>query len=277
MTSSITQKTKELITFVVLAVVIATAFFIHMSIPPIPKEYKQAKANWEVLKSKNTKALNAIKQLNFDLHKEKITTEEFLQKQPALVEAYSKINTEKNEFQKIALEIKSEAKFLHFKSFQFFLGEIGWAAGLFLYALVNLFNTFYLKNRYIKREFTGKILLHSTLLFVGCFYIAYVFHSELDFAKIWYFIAMAFCAITLVFASKFIMNTYLKRTEYLRENIDRLITFIFRIRAKHYREVSAKALYAEERNVILDEENTVEDNNNTFEEDFYETLEKIEI
>lgn len=272
-----TRKIKEFFTFVVLAVVIATAFFIHMSIPPMPAEYVPADANWVAAKAKNAATLNALKQLNFDLREGKITPDEFLQKQPALVDAYTQINQEKNELFGTLMNIKSEAKFLNFKSFQFFLGEIGWAVGLFLYAFANLLNTFYLRKRYIKREYTGKILLHSTLLFVGCFYIAYVFHSELDFAKIWYFVAMVLCTITLVFASKFIMNTYLKRTEYLRENIDRLLNFIFRIRAKHYREVSAKALYAEELNVVLDEENTVEDNNNTFEEDFYETLEKIEI
>lgn len=248
-----------------------------MNIPLMPDEVNEAEAKWETAKSKNAVALNALKQLNFDLRKGNITTEEFHKKQPALVDDYANINQEKNNLYQILAESESEAKIFHFRSLHYFIGEIGWAAGLFLYALVNLFNTFYLKNRYIKREYTGKILLHSTLLFVGCFYIAYVFHSELDFAKIWYFIAMVLCTITLVFASKFIMNTYLKRTEYLRENIDRLLNFIFRIRAKHYREVSAKALYAEELNVILDEENTVEDNNNAFEEDFYETLEKIEI
>lgn len=127
----------------------------------------------------------------------------------------------------------------------------------------------------MKREFTGKLLLHGTLLFIGCFYTFYVFYSEQDFAKIWYALGMVFCTITLIFACKFIIDTYTKRTEYLRENINKLIAFIFRIRTGHYRKVAVKAMYAEKQEVVKSKYGTVEDNYTEFDSDFYTTIHKI--
>lgn len=276
-TNSIIQTIKHYLTYVVLAVVIATAFFIHEGFSPIPDEFYQAKANWQAAKSEYNNALDKLKDLNAQLYNGSITTEEFSTRQYALFDDYTKANKKKNDLHEIATEIQSEAKFLHFKSFQFFLGEIGWASGLFLYALVNLFNTFYLKTRYVKREFAGKILLHSTLLFIGCFYTFYVFYSKKDFSPIWYFLAMALCSVTLVIASKYITDSYIKRTEYLRENIQKLIAFIHRVKNKYYKKVAMEAMYAEEKDVILDRDESAEENHNEFEDDYYKTLFRLNL
>ncbi|MEM9687485.1 MAG: hypothetical protein AAF934_11270, partial [Bacteroidota bacterium] len=149
---------------------------------------------------------------------------------------------------------------------------------VFFYALVNLISLFYLRTRYkfIKGEFTGRILLHGTLLFIGCFYTFYVFYSEDDFDRSWYVTAMVLCTVALVMASKFITESYLSRTRYLRKSIQRLIGLLFRIRSEHYEKVAVKALYAERQNVVLTED-TVEENHREFNEDFYETMRKIDL
>ncbi len=241
----------------------------------MPEEYNQAKAKWQVAKSESAAALSTLKQLHAQLYNNEIALEEFVKMQSTLYEEYIEVNQKQKKLHKIALDARSEAKFLGFDSFQYFLGELGWAVGLFLYAFANLLNTFYLKNRYLKREFTGKFLLHSTLLFVGCFYTFYVFYSRQDFAKIWYVLAMILCTVTLFFAAKFIIDTYTRRTEYLRENINKLIAFIFRIRNKHYRKLAVKALHAEKKDVVIDRFETVEDNYKEFDNDFYKTIHKI--
>ncbi len=219
-TNTITRKIKAYPLSILLAVVIATAFFIHMAVPPASEELEEANVEWDIARSENTKALNALKQLNFDLNQGKITSKEFLEKQPKLVEEYTKINKEKDELYNTISEIKSEAKFLHFKSFQYFLGEIGWAFGLFLYALANLFAVFRLKTSYGRQEFTGKIVLHSTLLFIGCFYTFYVFYAKDDFAQAWYILAMILCTFSLVMAGRLIADSRIKKAEVLRKSLE---------------------------------------------------------
>lgn len=273
----IIQKSKTYLPSVLLAVVIATAFFIHMSFPLMPDDLYQAKTNWEAAKAENTTALNALKQLNFDLHQGKITLDEFAERHPALVEVYTQVNQEKNKLYKIYEDGKSETKFLQFGTFQLFLGEIGWAVGLLLYAFFNLLYVFYLRKGHNNIKVKGKIILHSTLLFIGLFYTCYVFYSKDDFSREWYFVAMVLATIALIIASKFIVDAYLKRITVLKENMDRLIRFVFRVRTKHYKKIGAKALYAEQHNIFLNPIETAADNANEFEEDFYETLDKIEL
>ena len=246
---------------------IATAFFIHMSFPLIPDDLYQAKTNWEAAKAENTTALNALKQLSFDLHQGKITLNEFTERHPALVEAYTQINQKKNELYKIYEGGKSEAKFLQFGTFQLFLGEIGWAVGLLLYAFFNLLYVFYLKKAHNNIKVKGRIILHSTLLFIGLFYTCYVFYSKKDFSREWYFGAMVLSTIALIIASKFIVDAYLSRMVVLKRNMDGLIRFAFRVRTKHYKKIGAKALYAEKNNVVLNPIETAADNANEFEED----------
>lgn len=61
-----------------------------------------------------------------------------------------------------------------------------------------------------------------------------------------------------------------------KENIKNLLAFIIRVRTKHYTTVAEKALYAELHNEAMEAKDTVEDNANEFEEDFYDTLEKVD-
>ena len=243
----------------------------------MPDDLDQARINWEAAKAENATALNALKQLSFDLHEGKITLDEFAKRHPDLVEAYNQINTEKNKLYEILIGFRSEAKFLHFNSFQLFLGEIGWAVGLLLYAFFNLVYIFYLKKAHDHVKIKGRILLHSTLLFIGLFYTCYVFYSKDDFGRGWYFAAMVLSTIALIIAGKFIVDAYLNRMAVLKDNMDGLIRFVFRVRTKHYKKIGAKALYAEAHNLFLNPVETAADNANEFEEDFYETLDNIKL
>lgn len=276
-TNTTIQKIKAYLPPLLLAVVIATAFFIHEGFPLMPDNYYQAEANWEAAKSKNSKALNALKQLNTELYRGKITSDEFSTRQPELMAAYELINKEKNELYEILERTESEARVLQFDSIQFFLGELGWAVGLLLYAFFNLLYIFYLKKGHNNIKIKGRVILHSIMLFIGLFYTCYVFYSKKDFSSGWYFMAMILSSIILIIASKFIVDAYLNRMAVLKENMDGLIRFVFRVRTKHYKKVAVKAMYGQDNGLVLNPTETVEDNINEFEEDFYETLDKTEL
>ncbi|MEM9686804.1 MAG: hypothetical protein AAF934_07765 [Bacteroidota bacterium] len=256
----------------------ATAFFIHMSIPTISEKYKAAKANWQSAKSEYNDTLDQLKELNAQLYYGNITQEDFTAHQQIIYVKYIRINAKKNELHKVASEIRKEDQFLQFKSFQYFLGELGWAVGLFLYAFTNLLHAFYVRNRYFKKEFLSRILLHSTLLFVGCFYTVYVFYTKDDFSRTAYFVAMLVCTAALVVAGKLLVDAYAKMTQYLRDQIYDLVAFIFSIHKKHYRSMAVKARYAEQMRVVLKEDDkTVKERIEEFEEEIYETIDKVRV
>ncbi|MEM9687610.1 MAG: hypothetical protein AAF934_11915, partial [Bacteroidota bacterium] len=61
-----------------------------------------------------------------------------------------------------------------------------------------------------------------------------------------------------------------------QQNMRNLIGFIVRVREKHYQRVAVKAMYAEKHKKPMHSADTVADNADEFEEDFYDTLGKVD-
>lgn len=111
---------------------------------------------------------------------------------------------------------------------------------------------------------------------VGSYLLIWVFNPYSDFPEYVYHIVFGISAVFIAYGMYALNNFIFLVTLDKKRNIKNLISFIIRIRNKHYRRVAVKALHAEEYKEPLQTEDTVEDNANEFEEDFYETLEKVD-
>lgn len=120
------------------------------------------------------------------------------------------------------LRIKSEERFFGFTNFKQFIGEFGTMLGFFVYALVNLFRSFYFEHRNIGMKF-----FHGLIISVTMFYFLWIFQQFQDFSKITYY------AMTLLSAAVVVLAVYLI-TKYqdhyinrLKEKVSRLAAFSF--------------------------------------------------
>ena len=119
------------------------------------------------------------------------------------------------------LRVKSEERFFGFTNVKQFIGEFGTMLGFFVYALVNLFRSFYFEHRNIGMKF-----FHGLIISVTMFYFFWMFEYS-DFNKITYY------AMTLVSAAVVVLAVYLI-TKYqdhyinrLKEKVSRLAAFSF--------------------------------------------------
>lgn len=204
----VTKKNKKNVLYAILAVVCATAFFIHELVEDVPIEYELALQKHESAKNKRTKALNVLKE-------EAIGTkayEKYLQEKIATDKAWEEFDRAKN-----------KAEFLNFEDFQQFLGEIGWAIGLFIYSFFNLIMVFLEVNKSKK----GKILLHTTFITISIYFMSWALFTHDDFPKYVYFIFSILTSIILAYAVVLITSQRYKHINALMLNIRSLIGFIF--------------------------------------------------
>jgi len=163
-----------------LAVVCTTAFFIHEVFPDKSKSYSEAFNKHYSEKQKRTTLLN-------DFKKKYENTPEYK------VYYQQKIITDKawKEFG----EVKSKRRFLGFVDIQQFIGEFGWAFGLFIYALFNFINTYIEPNRSRK----GKLFLHFTLITISLYFVYWAFYQYQDFEKSTYLLFSIITSILIAF------------------------------------------------------------------------------
>ena len=192
---------------VLLAVVCATAFFVHESIPDKSEKYKEAYNKHHKEKQERTLLLNNFKNTYKDspeyrsYYKQKVITDK----------AWEEFG-----------EVKTNRLFLGFKDFQQFVGELGWALGLFLYALFNFINTFLEPNRGRK----GKLFLHITLVTIALYFIYWALYNYQDFEKTTYFIFSLITSLVVAIGVYLIVGKRYKQKEsYILNNQD-LIGFI---------------------------------------------------
>lgn len=179
---AVTKKTNFFYKYfhILLAVVCATAFFIHESLADVPKQYLEAISSHVSEKQKRTELLNIFKNKFKDTpeykayYKQKVITDE----------AYEELEI-----------VRKNISFLGFEDVQQFLGEFGWALGLFLYAFFNFTNTYQEPNRSRK----GKLILHITLLIISLYFMYWAIYYKQDFDKITYliFAILTSCAIAV--------------------------------------------------------------------------------
>ncbi|WP_438711863.1 hypothetical protein ACSTS3_04725 [Aquimarina muelleri] len=202
-------KIKKNIIYYVMAVVCSTAFFIHEFIPKNSEGYLMAVDNHAKAKKIRTIALENLKNSTKD---------------SKLYDVYiqSSIKTDL-EWNKYLIAEKEEV-FLGFDNFQQFLGEFGWALGLFIYSIFNIYITF-IKNRNTKY---GEIILHSTLNFISLYFVSWALQqSTPDYTKNSYVIYSILMTISIVWGTSKLVRY---KENYIRSlflNIRDLIGFMF--------------------------------------------------
>lgn len=158
-----------------------TAFFAHETIAPEDWSKTQLAERWEAAKQRRTEALEVLKEMA---------------KGTPQYDAYIKEKEATDiEFAKLEQHIES-VKFLNFNDLQQWLGEFGWAMGLFIYSLYNLVMVFIRK----PNTFFGESLWHTSHITVAIFFIRWSFNRK-DFLIMEYFTYNILTAVLVVLAT----------------------------------------------------------------------------
>ena len=170
--------------YFILAVVLATAFFAHETIVTDSSDILDANNQYykaaEISKASYAEFEKTV--IEDPLYKKFLNDKEFtLQSYAQVTQAYDDI------------------KFMGFNDFQDFVGELGWALGLLMYAFVNLVIAFSKRTA----NFFGQIFLHSTIIFISLFFVRWALYHKPDFANFWYIFSNVLAVIVLLLASYF--------------------------------------------------------------------------
>lgn len=169
----------------------------------------------------------------------------------------------------------SKEEFIGFINLRIFLAAFGSYFAAFCFA----FFVFWIKN-YIDPKYKkirrGINIVGGVFVSINAYFLLWVFNPYEDFPQyiydIVFVIASVFIAYGVYLLNRFIAEMAVRNSH---RNTKNLVSFIFRVRNKHYKRVAVKALYAEEYSKPLPAEDSVADNANEFEDDFYNTLEKV--
>lgn len=192
---------------VLLAVVCTTAFFVHESIEDVPEPYLQAINQHISEKGKRTELLNILKDKFKDSPEYK---------------SYYKQKLVTDKASEELVKVSKDISFLGFEDFQQFIGEIGWALGLFLYALFNFINTYTEPDRARK----GKLFLHLTLLTISLYFIYWALYNYQDFEKTTYLLFSLGTSTVIATSVYFIVDKRYKQIKSYMSNIRDLIGFM---------------------------------------------------
>ena len=178
-----TEKIRRNFHFYLLAVTSVAAFFVHESLRDTSSEWDIASANHTEAKAKRTTALNNLKEAAKDTPEYALYLVE-KEKTDLAWEEWSKV--------------KAEEKFRGFEDLQQFLGEFGWAFGLFLYAMFNIISMYH-RTRKLSQ---GAGIVHVTFLCISLYYISWCVsppHIQ-DFSKLTYMAYAISLSVGMVYA-----------------------------------------------------------------------------
>ena len=171
---------------------------------------------------------------------------------------------------------KSSAdEFIGFRNFRQFL----YAFGIY-FAFFCASSFFFWIKHFIDPQYQSVVkiinILGGIFVSISAYFLLWVFIPVSDFPDYVYEIAFVLTAVFIAYGM-YLLNRFVARIALNKlRNIKNLVGFMLRVRDKHYERVALKALYAEKRNRPMDSPDTVAENIDEFEEDFYETLEKVD-
>lgn len=204
----IMEKIKTYLPYATLAVALVTAFFVHESIASKNPEIELASSQWQQAKLKRTEALNAVKKLTLNSTEYNLYLIE-KQKTDAL---FIRLNA-----------LTEENKFMGFPNFQYFLGEFGWAFGLFLIGI-------YLTVRDCVRNtklLPAEMLINGTVITIALFFMSWATNGTegfTDFDKSTYIVFNILLSIITCIGTYIIVKYKLSVINFLKSNISKLIT-----------------------------------------------------
>lgn len=155
-------------------------FFSFEFLPNFSEGFLVSKNNYQKEIDKRTKALNKVK----EYAKGTKVYDEY-------IVAKKSVSNAKKEY----YEYKKEEAVFGFRSFQLFMAEFGKFFCFFVYAMFNLFRSFY-----FERKNVGMKVLHGLILAGTIFYFFWIFQVSQDFSKPVYYFATLISAAVVVHA-----------------------------------------------------------------------------
>lgn len=188
------QKGKKFLPYI-LALFFGLLFTSHKFFDTYSQEFKEAKTVYQKDIDKVTAALNVVK-------KEAEGTLAY--------QNYLKARDAKDVSKKKYFAIKKEEKVYGFKSFHFWVERFSMFLGFFIYALINLFRSYY-----FERNNVGMKFLHGSIIAVCMFYFFWIFQKYQDYSDVTYYL------ITVLFAGGIVLAVSLI-TKYQKHYINTL-------------------------------------------------------
>lgn len=193
--------------FYLLAVIGVTAFFAHETFMIDDWRNTDEGKQWSLAKDEALIALDNLKESS------KGTEAYLIYKQKADYRDKLRIDLD---------QVIEESKFFGFTDFQHFVGEFGWALGLFLYALFNLVLTFLRK----PSSFFADVVYHVTHITISVFFLRWCFNRK-DFLIPEYF-AYNILTVLMVVISTYLFVRYKQRIyKGMQSKVKTLFSFIY--------------------------------------------------
>jgi hypothetical protein len=183
------------------------SFYSFEFIPDFSEQYYSAEKEAKNAKNINSIALAKVKDYA---------------KGTEVYNAYLEVNKRKKEvFENYNAVVENE-KVFGFKSLHFFWERLGLFLGFFMYALYNLYRSFY-----FERRNAGNKILHGFIISVCVFYFFWIFQTFQDFSKITYYLITILSAAVVVLAVSLVTKYQDHYINKLKKNIRDLVAFTF--------------------------------------------------
>ncbi len=193
--------------YYVLALICATSLFSFEFFPDETIEHKEVTQEWRKNKKERTNTLAKVKELAKG-------SPEYI----AYIKAAKKTNTS---YEKLK-QVRKDNIFFGFTNKQQFFGEFGPMLCFFMYALFNLFRSFY-----FERKNKGVKIFHGIIIAGTLFYFFWIFQTFQDFSKATYYLMTLLSAGMVVLAIHFITKYQEHYINRLKKNLRDLVAFTF--------------------------------------------------
>ncbi len=210
------ERVKLYFPYLVYAVALVTAFFIHESFVQENTTIDQLRTAWKIEKAERSQHLEAIKSLAAGTKEHEM-----------YMVAKNRTDTA---FEKLK-EAKRQDEFLGFPNFQIFMGEFGWAFGLLLIGVYMLFKDLYNKGKAL----IGELIVDTTIICISLFFIKWTFNNQQDFSRFWYIFVNVMSALLVTLGAILIV----KRKEIEKIKIKQLFAILWR---GYYEDLEKKKL-----------------------------------
>lgn len=204
---TITEKVKIYLAYLLIAVTMVTAFFVHEFFTPSSSEIESARVEWSEAKSLRTIHLEKLKEMaqgtpEYDQYLEsKILTDQL----------FDKLNA-----------AKEKEVFLGFNNFQQFLGEFGWALGLLLIAIYLTVKDIARNDKTLKAE----MLVNGSIFTIAMFFIFWAIQPNKDYPKYMYVLFSVLTSISSCLGFYFLVKYKNKFTLALKNIIKKQFNFL---------------------------------------------------
>lgn len=266
MTNKILATLKSLVVFSLVSLSLFCVFWNEY-----PDGYFEHKKNYKsIIKNRNTGFLETISNHQEKLKKlypnDKILQglSQDLSKEYNTILESSKTNL--REYTKTKKEYELAHSFRGRSSFHFWLMLFGLVSALFYFACKSLFDDIS-KGSHFRHQFVSI----AGLIVSGFWFVHLVFYTQNDFLQNKYIGVILISSVLFSFFTYFLIKYY----AYKDQIIYSLLSFIKRVKNKHYKEIAVKALYSEKTGKPLVAKKTTNESIDEFDEDLLTTVKDL--